>query len=502
MARSMTKQLEALRLIHTTTLSDREIALALRLSKTTIGRYRKIAAHKRLTWDQMRDWSPAKVDATFNKKHNGNKVKPQVSYAEVHDYLLAHKMTLQVWYEDYAREHYPNHRSYSNISAGLRAYRSTMPSFMHKIHVPGQRVEVDFAGGTIDYHDRHTNQRKKAVIFVGTLPASSYAFALAIESQSGPEFFRAHADMFEFFGGVPDIVVPDNAKCAMITSGPDGEVQRGYADLTRHYGVVPIAARPYRPKDKAKVEASVKFVDTHILARLRTFTFYSLSEINERLKDLLAAANDRPMANGLPSRRQRFEAFERGKLKPLPERRYEYAEIKPNIKVDGGYHILVQLHRYSVPNSLVGQRVDARITDEHVEVFHENRVVAKHLRSTDAGGITTDQRHQPDAHRAQADRTPEALRIWAKSAGPAIARFVEKQFMQDRPYLGLRPADTLKTLAAKYGNAVVDRALGSYPDISFVTVTDLRRKLSIQAKEGASTAAKRASNARGAQSYA
>jgi len=502
MARSMTKQMEALRLIHTTTLSDRQIASALSLSKTTVSRYRKIAAHKGLTWEQMREWSPAKVDASFNKKHNGNKIKPRVSHAEIHDYLIAHRMTLQVWYEDYSREHYPNHRSYSNISAGLRAYRTTLPSFMHKVHVPGQTVEVDFTGATIDYHDRSSKQRRKAVIFVGALPASSYTFAVAIESQSGPDFFRAHAAMFDFFGGVPDVVVPDNAKCAMITSGPDGEVQRGYADLTRHYGIVPIAARAYRPKDKAKVEAAVKFVDTHVLARLRTFTFYSLDEINERLTVLLAEANDRPMSNGLPSRRQRFDAFERTKLKPLPEHRYDYAEIKPNIKVDGGYHIVVQLHRYSVPHALVGQRVDARVTTGHVEVFHENRCVAKHARSCEAGGITTDPRHQPDAHRAQADRTPEALRTWAKSAGPVIARFVEHQFKQDRPYLGLRPADTLKTLAGKYGNAVVDKALASYPDLSFVTVTDLRRKLSIQAKDGASVATKRSSNAGGSNSYA
>jgi hypothetical protein len=116
------------------------------------------------------------------------------------------------------------------------------------------------------------------------------------------------------------------------------------------------------------------------------------------------------------------------------------------------------------------------------------------------GGLTTTPSHQPDHHRAQAERTPEALRAWAKLAGPAIHRFVEKQFNQDRPYLGLRPADKLKTLAGKYGSATVDQALASYSDLSHVTVSDLSRKLSIQAKEGASTA-RRSRNASGSRSF-
>jgi hypothetical protein len=147
-----------------------------------------------------------------------------------------------------------------------------------------------------------------------------------------------------------------------------------------------------------------------------------------RISVLLEDANNEPMSNKMPSRRQRFETIDRTALRPLPAERYTYAEIKPKIRVDGGYHILFQQHRYSVPHHLVGQHVSARTTHDTVELFHEGKIVACHTRSYDAGGITTEPKHQPDAHRAQAERNPEGLKAWAKGAGPNIARFIQLQF--------------------------------------------------------------------------
>lgn len=502
MARPMRKQTEALRLILTTTLSDRDIAQAIHLSRTTVTRYRKMAGEKQLTWNTVRDLSPRQIDAKFNKPHRGNKIKAEVDYPALHDFLTAHRMSLQVWWETiYRPEHTPFHRSYSNISAGLRRYRATMPSVMYQKHVPGQKVFVDFSGKRPHYIDQKTRQRVYVEIFVGILGASDLTYVTAIPSQKAPDFIQAHAQMFDYFGGVPDVVVPDNLQSAKTTAGPDGETHRGYDDLTRHYGIVVLAARPYKPKDKAKVERQVGINTDRILSRLSTMTFYSIEELNAQIAVFLEEANNRPMANKLPSRRERFEAIERKALRPLPPHPYEYAEVKPNLRVDGGYHLIVEHHRYSVPHELVGQRVDVRLTRGHVEVFHDGRTVAKHVRSHEVGGLTTHPSHQPDRHRAQAERTPEGLRDWAKSAGPTIHRFVERQFNQDRPYLGLRPSDRLKTLAGKYGTATVEQALATYADLSHVTVSELTRRLSIQAKEGASISARRSRNAGGSHTF-
>lgn len=501
MARSMTKQREALKLMLTTHLTSREIQAATGLSKSAVCRYRRAAQFKQLTWATVERWPADRIDAVLNKRPGGGKVLPAIDYAKLCDELTAKRMPLMVWYVDYQRQAYPRHRSYSSIAKGLRAFRKTMPTFMHMQHNPGERMSVDFSGHVPHYLDPKTGKKVKVVIFVGSCDASSYFFVKAIHAQSIPEFLRAHADMLAFFGGAPAVFVPDNAKCAVVRPGTDLELQRCYEDLAKHYGVTILPARPHHPKDKAVVEASVKIFKNQMLTRLRSFTFYSIEEINERIAVLLEAANNQPMSNGMPSRRQRFEAIDQPALRPLPPDRYVHADIVPKIRVDGGYHVLVRKHRYSVPHRLTGQHVSARLTHEVVELFHDGKKVAHHARSHAMGGLTTDPTHMPDAHRAQADRNPEGLKAWAKTAGPHIARFVQAQFDQERSFLGLRPADRVKTLVGKYGAALVDRALSDCPDLKTANVTDLQRKLAVMAKEGATTPARRSSNARGSRTF-
>lgn len=486
MARPMHKQLETLRLLLQTKLSAREIASAVNLSKTTIGRYRNLLTFKRLTWSDVKDWSPAQIDANFNKPRRGNKVREPFNVAALHDELAATGLTLQVWHEDYLRAMRPGTAySYSSVHRKLHAYRKTLPQFMHMEHRPGEKVLVDFSGLQASYLDVTTRKHVPVTIFVGVLGGSSYTFVDAIASQGVPDVMAAHARMFEFFAGVPHVVVPDNAKSFMSKPGPGGTPQRDYEDLARHYGVTIAATRVYHPKDKAKVEAGVKYIQRHVLRRLVTLTLYSLEEVREQIAALLPQINARPMGNREPSRIDRFNSFERRMLRPLPPTPYEYAEVLTGLKVDGGYHILVEHHRYSVPHALTGQRVDVRLTAASVEVFHEQRLIAKHARSTVIGGLTTVPSHQLPAHRAQAERNPEALKAWATTQGATIRRFVDGLFEQDRPYMGLRPADQVKTFVSRYGATAVERALKDFPSLESANVTALKRKLSIQAKEGA-----------------
>lgn len=503
MARPMHKQLETLRLLLQTKLSAREIASAVGLSKTTVGRYRDLLAYKRLSWDDVKEWSPAQIDKNLNKARRGNKVRDPLDVAALHSELAATGLTLQDWHEDYLRTMRPGTAySYSSVHRKLHAYRKTLPAFMHMEHRPGEQVLVDFSGLQAFYLDVTTRKRVPVTIFVGVLGGSSYTFVDAIASQSVPEVMAAHARMFDFFGGVPHMVVPDNAKSFMCKPGPGGTPQRDYADLARHYGVTIAATRVYHPKDKAKVEAGVKCVQRRVLRRLNTVTLYSLQEVRDRIIALLPRLNAAPMGNREPSRTDRFNSFERRTLRPLPALPYEYAEVKTGLKVDGGYHILVEHHRYSVPHALTGQRVDVRLTADCVEVFHEQKLVAKHARSTVIGGLTTEPSHQLPAHRAQADRNPEALKAWAATQGATIGRFVHRLFEQDRPYMGLRPADQVKAFVARYGVTAVERALKDFPSPNQANVTALKRKLSIQAKEGATPRQPaRSTNALGSGSF-
>lgn len=411
-------------------------------------------------------------------------------------------MTLQLLWEDYRREN-PHHTlSYSHLAAKLQRHRETLPTVMRQHHKPGERAFVDYSGLRPHYIDPTTHQKVHVELFVGVLGASSLMFAMCTPSQKVPDFIRAHVAMLDYFGGAPEVIVPDNLKSAVTTAARTPTIQRTYADFARHYGVVVLPARPYRPRDKGSVEAGVKYAQQRILSRLRHQHFYSIDELNVEIAKLLEEANDRPMVKDGMSRRARFEALERAALKPLPPSPYLYAEWVTVPKVPKDYHVAVDGHFYSVPHDLIGKRLDARVTDQTLDIFLDRRRVAHHVRSSVLGTHTTTPTHQPEAHRAQAERSPEGLLAWAKSAGPRLLRFVKHQFDRPQPFLGLTACDTLRTLAHTHGTSALDEAARRSLDLHSPKITTLKRLLDNTAATTKKPAAPRNSNARGARYHA
>jgi len=166
------------------------------------------------------------------------------------------------------------------------------------------------------------------------------------------------------------------------------------------------------------------------------------------------------------------------------------------------YHVLLDGHAYSVPHGLIGERVEVRATDEVVEIRHQRRVVAKHDRSSVVGGHTTASAHQPEAHRAQGERTPEGALAWAKESGPHLLRFVRHQVERSQPFLGLPACDQLRSLARKHGTAVLDQAASAALDLQSPRITTLKRLLDNQQSTPKKPTPPRSSNARGARYHA
>lgn len=491
---------DVVRLILTTTLSDREIAASVSVSKTTVGRYRQLARAKALVWADIVELGPLALQERLNRPRSGGRRKETPDLSLIHDQLQAKGMTLQLLWEDYKRESPDTTLSYSQLAAKLRDFRDTLPTVMRQHHVPGERVFVDYSGLRPHYLDP-SGQKVPVELFVGVLGASSLMFALCTATQQVPDFLRAHVAMFDYFGGLPQVLVPDNLKSAVTTAGKTPKIQRAYADLARHYGLAVLPTRPSHPRDKASVEAGVKFAQHRVLARLRHQHFYSLDELNAAVAALLDEANDRPMAKDSLSRRQRFDQLERPVLRPLPSAPYVYAEwiVVPTVPKD--YHVSVAGHFYSVPHDLIGQRVEARLTDDTVEVRHRQKTVAHHPRSVIVGGHTTASAHQPEAHRAQAERTPDGMLAWAQDAGPHVLRFVRHQVNRSQPFRGLPACDAVRSLARKHGTAVLDQVAKAAFELRSPRITTLKRLLDNQAaaKEATSTPTPRASHARGAR---
>jgi transposase len=322
---------------------------------------------------------------------------------------------------------------------------------MRQTHTAGERLFVDYAGQTAPVVDEETGEVRPAQIFVAVLGCSNYTYVEATWTQSLPDWTGSHARAFTFFGGCPALVVPDNlASGVSYACFYEPTLNHTYQDLLTHYGTACLPARVRRPRDKAKVETGVLYVERFILARLRNQTFFSLAELNAALAALVGELNERGFQKLPGSRRTEFALLDRPMLRPLPPTPWVYAEWR-RAKVGIDYHVDVLGHYYSVPYQLIPQTLDVRVTQTTVEVFRRGRRVASHLRSYRRGGHTTVPEHMPAAHRAYADWTPERFGRWAAETGPETAALVT-QILETRPHpqQGFRSCLGLLRLGTRY----------------------------------------------------
>jgi transposase len=228
--------------------------------------------------------------------------------------------------------------------------------------------------------------------------------------------------------------------------------------MARHYRTAIVPARPYKPRDKAKVEVGVQVVGRWILARLRHRRFFSLADLNAAIRALLNDLNDRPMRGWGTSRRALYDQLDQPALEPLPAEPYEYAEWK-RCRVNLDYHVEIAKHYYSVPHQLIRQEVEARITVATVEIFHRGKRVASHRRSARPHRPTTVPEHMPSSHRRYRDWTHERIRREAAAVGDNTAILADV-ILRSRPHpeQGFRSCIGILGLVKRYGTARVDAA--------------------------------------------
>jgi transposase len=356
--------------------------------------------------------------------------------------------------------------------------------------------------------DSSTGEIHEAQVFVAVLGASNYTYCEATWTQSIPDWISSHTRAFEFFGGVPELIIPDNLKSGISKACRyEPDLNPSYQEMATHYGCAVVPTRVRRPRDKAKVEVAVQVVERWILARLRNVTFFSLAELNSQIRRLITELNTQPFQKLQGSRRALFESLDRPALKALPADPYVYAEWK-KARVNIDYHIEVDGHYYSVPYQLVRHEVDVRMTRRIVEVFHKARRVTSHIRSYQKGRHTTLREHMPKAHQQYLDWTPERLVRWARKTGTATSQVVE-QILRSRPHpqQGFRSCLGIMRLGKEYGpqrlEAASKRALSiggpSFKSIQAILKAGLDKRPLVETSQ--QTPVIRHHNIRGAQYY-
>ena len=202
-------------------------------------------------------------------------------------------VTLALLWEEYRAAH-PDGFGYSWFCEHYGAFKSQLRPSMRQTHAAGEKVFVDFAGDTIDVIDPATGEVRPMKLFVAAMGASNYIFAQARRSERSPTGSARMSISSAFLGGAPKFVVCDNLKAAV--TNPDRYepgFNRSYVEMAGHYGAAILPARPYKPRDKAKVEQSVLIAERWILARLRHRRFFSAADLNAAIAELVGDINAR-----------------------------------------------------------------------------------------------------------------------------------------------------------------------------------------------------------------
>jgi transposase len=444
-------------------LSQTEVSAASGVSRAAVQDYVRRAEARGVRYDEVRERSDEELRGRLGKSKPGRHPKSvsfEPNFATLDSELDRKGMTLALLWQEWSREHPGAHYSYATFCRRFNRYRRKTRVTLRQQHRPGEKLFVDYAGLKMPIVDRYTSEVREAVIFVAALGASYHKYADATESAELACWLGSHVRAFEFFGGVPEVVVLDNLKTGVTSACRyDPVLNRSYHEFAEYYRVAVLPARSNKPRDKAKVEKAVQDVERWVLAPLRDKVFHSVAELNEAMKPLLAALNERDMRDYGESPKSRFERFERETLRPLPKLPYVYGEWK-RAKVNLDYHVAIDHRYYSVPYQLVGAEVEIRYGERTIEIFHDNSRVAVHLRNTTTPHAhRTDPAHMPPQHIAVVTRTADYFRRWAQSIGPESLRQVER-ILSSRPReeFGYRTIQGLKRLAEVKGVKAFENA--------------------------------------------
>jgi len=421
----MTEYLEILRLA-SLGVSNSKIAVGACCSRQTVISVLKKAAQKSISYEDAKGMAKKELAAAINEGglERARYRKPDFEY--IHKELGKSGVTLSLLWIEYCKEckrtgEIPYQSTQFNKH--YRDYAVRTGATMHIERTPGESMEVDWIGGSVGVWDEASGAELEAYVFVSVLSYSGYAYAEAFWTMKMDDWLVAHVHAYEFFGGVARLLVPDNLKTGVDkNTRTETLVNKTYMELADHYGAAVLPARVYKPNDKPGVEGAIKGIKTWVLAAVRNETFTTLFDLNAVVREKIDEYNAKPFQKMPGSRLGRY-LDEKVLLLPLPKWRYERSDWV-TAKVQKDYHIKCGEKYYSVPFAYIGCTVNARVTRDMVEIFHEGQRICSHQRSV-AGKYVTEKEHMPAGHRKHGEWSGERFRMWAGKIGPSTLRCIE-----------------------------------------------------------------------------
>jgi len=445
--------------------SIKSIAKILGISRNTVKSYLEKLSVMKIDTENIRSMDDIQAEGLF---HSGNpSYKPDKRYEDLMsemDYysgeLKRKGVTRELLHEEYKSKH-PNGYGYSQFCYHLQQRLIASKPTMVLHHEPGDKLMIDFCGDKLSYVDRDTGEIIPCEVFVGSLAASDYCFAMAVPSQKTPDFLHALESCLIALGGVPKSIVSDNLKSAVIkTSKYEPQLNQLMEEFANHYGTTVVPARAFKPRDKALVENQVNNVYRRVFAPLRNQQFFDIASLNESITREVHRHNQTRMQLKEYCREEYFMAEEKHRLAPLPSMRFEivhYADYK--VAQNGHVMLSEDKHYYSVPYKYIGQKVKVAYTRDKVRIYSSSEQVAIHQRGLKKGGYTTEENHLCSAHKHYLERSPDYYMNQARKMSENLYLYVQGIFNQKRhPEQLYRQCDGLLSLARKAGKDVLDKS--------------------------------------------
>ncbi len=367
---------------------------------------------------------------------------------------------------------------YSGFWKQVQKKISLSEATMVRIFKPGERTEIDYADG-IEILDPVTGELRRTEFFVGVLCNSRYAFAEFTFTQGSCDFLQSHVNMFEYFGGVTQVLSPDNLKSAVTKAHRyDPVINQAYTRLASHYEIAVVPARVRTPRDKAIVERSIQIFQRYFFMKVRNRTFTSLLELNQCAREHLIVFNQKQHRIFKRSRSAMF-LEERVHLKPLPEVPYKVA-VYHRASLSRDCHLSFDHNFYSAPHHLRGKHLDIWATAKVVEIFYEAERVALHGRSRSSSRFITDVSHYPPAQMAYAEDDVQKIITRAVDTGPETEKLIRNLLEAPEPLKHFRRSQGIIALSWKYSSKALEEACREANRFGSVRIQYLERVIKVR----------------------
>lgn len=456
--------------LHFDGISQRTISSSTGHARNTVSEV--IQRANRLGIDHLNDtMTSSSLEAfLYPEKQAIQKGYHPVDWEYVHKELQKKHVTLKLLHHEYVSAAHEARKipyAYRTFAEKYGHYAKKFKLTMPLRRKPGEIMEVDWAGSTLAIQDRSTGEELPAYVFIAALPYSQMIYVEAFLDMKSANWLKGHIHAFEYFGGIPETLVPDNLKTGVIKAKrEDSLLNEAYRELADYYHTVIVPSRVRKPKDKPSVEGSVGYASRQIIAAFRNTQCFHLSDLNQKILEKLEEINTTDFQKRPGSRKKVFEEEEKSYLQRLPQTRFKLTEWK-TANVQLNYHIQVERMYYSVPYEYARESVDIRLLTDLIEVYFKEARIASHKRlKGEIGQYSTNVDHMPDHHRAYLNHNPENNLKWAETVGPSMYAYVSSILENHVEKKALNMLSTLKNLERKYTHSELERATETLLEIS------------------------------------